>query len=54
MTATELIKRLEANGWIEVRQSGSHRIYKHPVKPDNISVPDHGVVQFSGTLNLQV
>lgn len=41
MIPLELIKRLEAAGWVEVRQSGSHKIFKHPDNPDNISVPVH-------------
>lgn len=42
MTAPELIKRLEAAGWIEERQSGSHRVFKKPNVQKLISVPDHG------------
>ncbi|RIV20504.1 type II toxin-antitoxin system HicA family toxin [Fibrisoma montanum] len=42
MTARELIKRLEAAGWVEVRQAGSHRIFKNPNFQHNLSVPDHG------------
>jgi len=41
MTARELIKRLEAAGWFEVRQSGSHRVFKHAAIQKLISVPDH-------------
>lgn len=29
MDAKQVIKLLEENGWIEVRQKGSHRIFKH-------------------------
>jgi len=42
MKPRELIKLLERNGWHEVRQRGSHRIFKHPEIHDTISVPDHG------------
>jgi predicted RNA binding protein YcfA (HicA-like mRNA interferase family) len=41
MTARDLIKQLEAAGWVEVRQSGSHRNFKHPAYKKLISVPDH-------------
>jgi predicted RNA binding protein YcfA (HicA-like mRNA interferase family) len=36
----EMIKRVEEDGWVQVRQRGSHRQYKHPTKP--------GVVTISG------
>ncbi|MCA0233501.1 MAG: type II toxin-antitoxin system HicA family toxin [Bacteroidetes bacterium] len=42
MNAKQVIKLLEENGWFEVRQKGSHRIFKHPINPDNIPVADHG------------
>ncbi|MDJ1468166.1 type II toxin-antitoxin system HicA family toxin [Xanthocytophaga flava] len=42
MTANDLIRRLEANGWYFVRQSGSHKMYKHNERTNTISVPDHG------------
>lgn len=41
MTARDLIKRLEAAGWVEVRQSGSHRTFKHSAFQKLISVPEH-------------
>ena len=52
MTAREVIKVLELNGWYEVRQSGSHKIFKHPENPYNVSVPVHGGKDIpKGTLN---
>jgi predicted RNA binding protein YcfA (HicA-like mRNA interferase family) len=42
MNARELIQLLREKGWEELRQKGSHRIFKHPELPDNIAVPDHG------------
>jgi len=42
MTAKELIKKAEANGWIEVRQTGSHRVLKKEGVRALISIPDHG------------
>ncbi|MDZ4708521.1 MAG: type II toxin-antitoxin system HicA family toxin [Saprospiraceae bacterium] len=39
-------------GWYEVRQQGSHRIFKHPQNPLHISVPDHGKYDLApGILN---
>jgi predicted RNA binding protein YcfA (HicA-like mRNA interferase family) len=37
----ELIRRLEADGWYRVRQSGSHAIYRHGSKPGQLTVPVH-------------
>jgi len=33
---------MKKNGWYEVRQEGSHKIFKHPQNPLHISIPDHG------------
>lgn len=52
MNARELIKKLEAAGWHQVRTKGSHRIFKHPENPATIPVPDHGKKDIAvGTLN---
>ena len=34
----EVIKALEADGWIEVAQKGSHRQFRHPAKPGRVTV----------------
>jgi len=41
MTATEVIKLLEADGWEKVAQKGSHLQLKHPVKAGKVTVPIH-------------
>jgi predicted RNA binding protein YcfA (HicA-like mRNA interferase family) len=33
---------LKRDGWFLIRQSGSHKIMKHPVKKGQLVVPDHG------------
>ena len=38
MKVSEVIKRLEAEGWFVVAQNGSHRQYKHPVIPGRVTV----------------
>ena len=38
MTSTEIIKKLKADGWIEVNVVGSHHQYKHPTKPGRVTV----------------
>ncbi len=42
MTAKELIKKVEQDGWYFVRQNGSHKIYQHPTKEGNVIIPFHG------------
>ena len=42
MKSSELIRKFERGGWVEVRQSGSHKIFKHPNSELTISVPAHG------------
>lgn len=34
----EVIKMLEADGWRQVRQKGSHRIFTHPTKGGSVTV----------------
>lgn len=38
MTSREVIKRLKADGWFEVAQAGSHKQFKHLVKPGRVTV----------------
>lgn len=44
MRAKEIIRLIEKAGWIEVRQTGSHKIFKHPGRKETISVPFHAGV----------
>lgn len=39
MQSRQLIKELEAAGWVLKRITGSHHIFKHPVNPNLIPVP---------------
>jgi predicted RNA binding protein YcfA (HicA-like mRNA interferase family) len=34
----DVIKRIEADGWVQVSQEGSHRQYKHPTKKGRVTV----------------
>jgi len=38
LKVSEILKMLEADGWYLVTTSGSHRQYKHPVKPGRVTV----------------
>lgn len=39
MRSREVIKRLKADGWAEVRQEGSHIQFRHDTKPGTVTVP---------------
>lgn len=39
MHSREIITRIEADGWREVRQTGSHKMFRHPVKLGTVVVP---------------
>ena len=41
MTAIELEKMIVAKGWYHVATKGSHKHFKHPVKPGKITIPQH-------------
>ncbi|MBI1756527.1 MAG: type II toxin-antitoxin system HicA family toxin [Fimbriimonas ginsengisoli] len=41
MKVRDVIRRLEADGWVHVRTSGSHRHFKHRSKPGLVTVPGH-------------
>ncbi|MGQ9921930.1 MAG: type II toxin-antitoxin system HicA family toxin [Desulfobacca sp.] len=38
MNSKEVIRRLEADGWFQVGQKGSHVQFKHPTKPGRVTV----------------
>jgi predicted RNA binding protein YcfA (HicA-like mRNA interferase family) len=42
MKVKEIIKRLESEGWVQLRQKGSHRIFKKTGETELIVLPDHG------------
>ncbi len=39
MNSREVISTLRRDGWYEVNQVGSHKQFKHPVKPGRVTVP---------------
>jgi len=48
----DIIKIIEADGWYLVTTKGSHRQYKHPVKPGRITIAGHSADDLApGTLN---
>jgi predicted RNA binding protein YcfA (HicA-like mRNA interferase family) len=42
MKCGELLRLLHQDGWIKIRQSGSHIIMRHPTKTGQIPIPYHG------------
>lgn len=44
-SSREVIKMLQADGWLEVNVVGSHRQFKHPVKRGRVTVkhPDKDI-----------
>ncbi len=39
MNSSELIRMLKQDGWEAVRCKGSHHHFKHPTKPNLVTVP---------------
>jgi predicted RNA binding protein YcfA (HicA-like mRNA interferase family) len=38
MKVRQILKQLKKDGWVEVRQRGSHRQFQHPTKPGTVTV----------------
>jgi predicted RNA binding protein YcfA (HicA-like mRNA interferase family) len=52
MKVREVIKMLERDGWKLVRTKGSHRQFKHPIKPGTVTVAGKPSLDVPpGTLN---
>jgi mRNA interferase HicA len=42
MKTSEMIRLIERDGWQIIRQTGSHRVYRHHVKAGTVIIPAHG------------
>lgn len=52
MKVKELIVLLESDGWSRVRQRGSHRQFRHTIKPGTVTVSGKPSIDVPpGTLN---
>jgi predicted RNA binding protein YcfA (HicA-like mRNA interferase family) len=52
MKCTELVRKVERDGWYIVSQEGSHRKYEHATKPGQLIIPFHkGKELATGTAN---
>jgi predicted RNA binding protein YcfA (HicA-like mRNA interferase family) len=41
MKVRDVIQLIEADGWYLVAQKGSHRQYKHHIKPGRVTIAGH-------------
>jgi len=39
ISSREIIKKLKADGWVQVGCTGDHHHFKHPTKPGKVTVP---------------
>ena len=46
LTVREAIKLIEKDGWILVRQRGSHRQFHHPTKPGTVTIAGKPSLEF--------
>lgn len=52
MKIRDVIRLIEADGWYLVATKGSHRQYKHPIKPGRVTIAGHPDDDLApGTLN---
>jgi predicted RNA binding protein YcfA (HicA-like mRNA interferase family) len=52
MKVRDAIKLIERDGWYLVVTEGSHRQYKHPLKPGRVTIAGHSSHELApGTLN---
>ena len=52
MKVGEILRKLNEDGWVLVATRGSHRQYKHPLKPGRVTVPGKaGDALAAGTLH---
>ncbi len=40
-TVRDMLKKLDADGWVFVKMTGSHRQFRHPVKPGRVTLAGH-------------
>lgn len=50
MKSRDIIKKLKKAGWVEVRQSGSHKQFRHPDRKGTVTVPHPNSNMAIGTI----
>lgn len=43
LKAREIMRLIKKDGWVQVNQKGSHRQFKHPVKPGRVTISAHKI-----------
>jgi predicted RNA binding protein YcfA (HicA-like mRNA interferase family) len=52
MKVREVLRLVEKDGWYQVTQKGSHKQFKHPLKPGRVTIAGHPSQEMDkGTLN---
>jgi predicted RNA binding protein YcfA (HicA-like mRNA interferase family) len=51
INAARLLRARARDGWYESRQTGSHKVLRHPTKSGPVAVPFHRGDLKTGTLN---
>jgi predicted RNA binding protein YcfA (HicA-like mRNA interferase family) len=41
MKVRDVLRLLADDGWVQVGQKGSHRQFRHPIKPGKVTVAGH-------------
>jgi len=41
MKTRDILRLIQDEGWYQVAQRGSHRQFKHPVKPGKVTIAGH-------------
>ncbi|MCC6679640.1 MAG: type II toxin-antitoxin system HicA family toxin [Phycisphaeraceae bacterium] len=41
MMVREVLRLIQADGWVQVAQKGSHRQFKHPTKKGRVTIHGH-------------
>jgi predicted RNA binding protein YcfA (HicA-like mRNA interferase family) len=54
MKSSELVRKFERAGWVEIRQTGSHKIFKNPKSGETIPVPFHGSKEVATGLAIKI
>lgn len=50
MRSRDIIRKLKKAGWIEVRQAGSHKQFRHPERGGTVTVPHPKAEMAIGTV----
>ncbi len=52
MKVRDIVHKIEADGWKQVAQRGSHQQFKHPTKPGKVTIAGHPSAEMDkGTYN---